>query len=124
MSRKNWLVLGLCIACWLVYVRHIGNGLNPEANGVRTYKEFKDKMPEPEAYVFIRRGEPSFLRIALPWKFVMLPSGHPAFVFDRNGRLIDWTRDDGDDSRFSNQWGQGLGERTDRDAAEAWLKAE
>ena len=117
MSRKNWLVLGLCLGCWLVYMRHVANGLNPEANGVRTYKEFMDKTPEPEAYVFVRRGDKSFLRIALPWRAATLPSGHPAYVFDRDGCLIDWTHDDGDDSRFSNQWGQGLGERTDRGAA-------
>lgn len=33
-----------------------------------------------------------------------LPSGPAAYVFDESGRMIRWSRDTGDDSRFQKQW--------------------
>lgn len=33
-----------------------------------------------------------------------LPSGPAANVFDDQGRLVDWSADTGDDSRFPNNW--------------------
>jgi hypothetical protein len=33
-----------------------------------------------------------------------LASGPAAYVFNENGRLVDWTVDMGDDSRFQSKW--------------------
>lgn len=33
-----------------------------------------------------------------------LPSGSAYLVYDANGRLVDWTLDEGDDSRFQRKW--------------------
>lgn len=35
-----------------------------------------------------------------------LPSGSAYLVYDANGRLVDRTSDEGDDSRFQRKWGK------------------
>lgn len=34
----------------------------------------------------------------------LLPSGSSAYVFDRSGRLVDWSPDIGDDTDFDERW--------------------
>src|SRR5207302_9745591 len=36
--------------------------------------------------------------------FAALPSGPPAYIFDGNGHLVEWTPDSGDDSQFQRRW--------------------
>jgi hypothetical protein len=36
-----------------------------------------------------------------------LPSGPPVYVFDQAGKLIDYTKDSGDDPRFAKAWKSG-----------------
>lgn len=36
----------------------------------------------------------------------LLPSGSAYLVYDANGRLVDRTLDEGDDSRFQRKWGK------------------
>lgn len=43
-----------------------------------------------------------------PLWFITIPSGAPCYVFDANGRLIDWTADEGDDPRFHERWPSSL----------------
>jgi hypothetical protein len=31
-------------------------------------------------------------------------SGHPAYVFDDNGKMVDWSSDVGDDNAFISKW--------------------
>jgi hypothetical protein len=38
-----------------------------------------------------------------PGVFV-LPSGPPIYIFDRNGSLVDWTPDSGEDPEFQRAW--------------------
>lgn len=46
-----------------------------------------------------------FIRIQLvPMPKPVLPSGHPVYVFDRNGQLVDWTDDEFENPRFEDAW--------------------
>ena len=38
------------------------------------------------------------------WFRFSLPSGHPIYVYDNEGKLADWTLDEGDDSAFLQKW--------------------
>lgn len=38
------------------------------------------------------------------FSFLAIHSGPPLFVFDKCGKLLDWTSDSGDDPVFSNAW--------------------
>jgi hypothetical protein len=50
-----------------------------------------------------------------------VPSGSPVYVFDRAGRLADWTADDGDDEAFKGRWGVVHGGRpVTPEEVEAW----
>ncbi len=54
----------------------------------------------------------------------LLPSGPAAYVFDRTGRMVDWTPDSGDDDEFQAKWDwrETRIERLDRAEAMAWLE--
>jgi hypothetical protein len=45
----------------------------------------------------------SFTRLS----WLTLPSGPPCHVFSEQGELLDWTSDEGDDSRFRRRWPYG-----------------
>lgn len=36
--------------------------------------------------------------------WLAFPSGPAAYVFDRDGGLVDWSRDVGDDAAFAKRW--------------------
>src|SRR5262245_38358579 len=53
-------------------------------------------------------------------------SGPAVYVFDRSGRLVDWSGDMGDDSRFQQKWlpASGLaGTPLDMDGATKWINS-
>jgi hypothetical protein len=54
----------------------------------------------------------------------VLPSGPSGYVFDRSGRLVDWSSDIGDDPRFRDKWlpsPQRRGPHFDVDGALKWI---
>lgn len=57
----------------------------------------------------------------------LLASGPPAYVFDPAGRLVDFSRDVGDDPAFDGRWQaqflRGLGRTVPRAEVGAWLEA-
>lgn len=36
--------------------------------------------------------------------WLAMPSGPAAYVFDESGRMVSWSRDTGEDSRFQSDW--------------------
>lgn len=73
------------------------------------------------AFVPDRQGE-EYLIAYGPTSGLLLASGPSAYVFDRDGRLVDRSSDIGDDSAFRQRWPQlpPKHHRTAEDAA-AWL---
>ncbi len=57
----------------------------------------------------------------------LLPSGKSGYIFDKSGRLVDWSSDMGDDSRFQKKWNsssRGTLPRLNTDAAFKWIGGE
>ncbi len=44
------------------------------------------------------------IRSGRPFSLLSLPSGPPAYIFDRQGKLVEWSKDIGDDSKFQRRW--------------------
>jgi hypothetical protein len=97
----------LC-AGWYAVVNHAYQRLDPERQGVKNYDDFIERMPAPEGFVVVPFDGQDFLRVEGPTQsFFALPSGSSGYVFDKNGQLVDWTSDVGDDPRFARKWGFG-----------------
>ncbi len=61
------------------------------------------RMPSRVELCSIRGGD--FWVAYAPMNYgLALPSGPAAYVFDDQGRLVDWSADTGDDSRFTFNW--------------------
>jgi len=61
------------------------------------------RMPSRVEVCSIRGGD-FWVAFAPMDSGLALPSGPAAYVFDDQGRLVDWSADTGDDSRFTNNW--------------------
>lgn len=61
------------------------------------------RPPSRVTKVVVDEGE--FFIAYSPLDFRMaLPSGPAAYVFDRSGRMVEWTPDTGDDGSFQQDW--------------------
>src|SRR5262245_25745093 len=57
-----------------------------------TYTEYRARMPQSvAAQIFQRDGLEYYAAFGPVRAPLALPSGAPAYVFDRSGRMIDWT---------------------------------
>jgi len=45
-----------------------------------------------------------FLAVAPFDSWLAFPSGSAVYVFEENGKLTDWTSDNGEDGRFVGKW--------------------
>ncbi len=81
------------------YARHV----SPE--GVTDLRGFLARYGEIDHAFTIERGTTQYFVATLPvGSGLALPSGPPAYVFDSEGRLVDWSGDTGDDSRYKHAW--------------------
>jgi len=98
-ARKEWLtaiIIGLLLLIsYLVIAGRALAALAPP-EGVDTLAEFSRTMPPPRHLADI--GEPGHSRLV--WigetALIALPSGPSTYVFDENGKLIDWSPTTGD----------------------------
>jgi hypothetical protein len=96
--------------------------LDPKKQGWQTYKEYLSVMPASPLITIVRSGDHEYLRVAGPVRaWACLPSGSAAYVFDKKGKLVDWTRDDGDDNRFTKKWGWGARNSITQREALQWI---
>ena len=72
------------------------------------YSDFRKKPPViiDKARIFAIDGEDYYELIGGigDYDILYLPSGPPAYIFDKNGNLIDYSLDTGDDPDFLNKW--------------------
>jgi hypothetical protein len=111
------VVLGVWIGAELLLQRRAV----PPPN-VRTFDGFLAWRPRTEFFrVHQIRGN-EFLEALGPGAGILLPSGPAGYVFDRSGRMIDWTHDSGDDRRFEAKWRESYPRRgIDRQRAAEWM---
>jgi len=100
MIGLGYIVLEIPVSCvsW-------GRQIRPPASlslwnveshiAVREYRTIKTSLSSG--------GEIFFAAIG-PRPGSILSSGPPVYVFDGDGKLLDWTPDFGDDSQFRNNW--------------------
>ena len=68
-------------------------------------KEFLKSMPPIEGIYSRQSGGTTYLEVVgtLP-PAPLGVSGPPIYIFDSRGKLIDWTREYGEDSTFERRW--------------------
>jgi hypothetical protein len=72
-------------------VQSLGQFLRAHGNGAVLFADANEN-------IFVRRKVPE-------WHFwITIPSSRPEYVFDKEGRLIDWHPDPGDSSKFQSRW--------------------
>jgi len=115
MSRFPWrrlekalflavlLVLILLVGPVLIGPRYIEYRFKPDRPSISLAQLERQVGATLQTYRVSRQGR--VLTYALgPLLAWAVPSGPPIYVFDEEGRLLDYTLDAGDDQRFSNGW--------------------
>jgi len=119
--RRSWLVVPLALGAWIGAEFLLERRVVPPPS-VRTFDQFLAWRPLTEHFcIHAIRGD-DFLEALGSGAGVLLPSGPAGYVFDRSGRMIEWTRDSGDDSRYQAQWRESHPRRwISRQQAVDWL---
>ena len=67
--------------------------------------EYLGWRPSAEQFAAVEvDGKPHVIAYGPMSSWLMLSSGPSAYVFDDNGRLVDWSSDIGDDPQFDERW--------------------
>jgi hypothetical protein len=105
MRRLAWCacLLGVCIA-WATACILIRRSYSPPPE-VQTINSFVSYFGQPERVEQIGNDHIVATLSVPSWHLMLnLPSDMPQYVFDRSGKLIDWSVDPGDDPRFQDRW--------------------
>ena len=100
------LPLALIVALICVWAGcEIYHARSSSAEGIGTYEAYRSSLPPPRAVRSITKDGQVFYVFFGPIRAPLaLPSGPPAYIFDQNGKLIDWALDSGENPRFSSMW--------------------
>jgi hypothetical protein len=84
--------------------------------------DFRAAMPEPREWRTFSKDDTKYLAAFGPARSpITFPSTEPVYVFDRTGRLVAWTLDEGDDPNFHRRWPAAFAsEKVTRDVAAEW----
>lgn len=123
--RARWALLFLCVVLSLIFL------------GVLAYLGHRELQPVPRLSsaediqrffpghkgTFLRKvksGEVLLIVGKLPSKMT-LPSGPPHYIYKKDGLLLDWTHDIGDDRNFRERWRDVVDERVTLREVRVWL---
>lgn len=110
------------IAVWITTERLMYRRTVPPAS-VTDFSAFNQWQQSPRDIEVIRQGGTDYL-LAMGAGGGLLPSGPSGYVFDRSGRLVDWSSNIGDDPRFRDKWipaSKRSGPHVDVDGAMRWV---
>lgn len=108
--KKNVAIVAAVLACLLgvwIYSEKKGASAVRPPEGATNLVAFLEARPQPrQIRKFIHDGKTYIEVIGKPvTSLLSLPSGPPAYIFNENGALVDWSRDVGDNPLFANKWG-------------------
>lgn len=109
-SRSRWIEWAFLALMGLLAVAYVvGCDLELRRSKLRAPNASFDAVlahiPTPQRFGTLERDGTTYVVVIGRLTRIYLASGPPVYVFDRSGRLVDWTYDIGDDPRFSEQWG-------------------
>jgi hypothetical protein len=112
------VVVGL-FGGWLLGVRSWYRSVQPAGPSLA---EHLNQRAVPEFGRIVVAGGREFLVLLGPIQALpRFPSGPPVYVFDRAGKLVDWTPDVGDDESFNQRWpGLNSGRSVTSEDVAAW----
>lgn len=93
----------MCLAgAWFLSIRAWYQSIQPAGP---TLSEHLAQRPAPEQRRVVTAGGQEYLVLFGPIQALpRFPSGCPVYIFDRAGRIVDWTPDEGDDPEFNQRW--------------------
>ena len=108
MNRRSWIQLICAFALpgvvWIALDVYLSRASTLPAD-VTTIDHYLTRMPPPEkAYLRERDGQRYYVMVGPMPPMPAVPSSHPQYVFDTQGRVVDWTHDVGDDSGYVDRW--------------------
>ncbi|NCC62228.1 MAG: hypothetical protein EOM12_15110 [Verrucomicrobiae bacterium] len=112
-KNRQWIldILFIMIMIFLVLVvlrisENRWEKLNNPTDKFHNINEYLEKGYTPSCVTKVKRGTNIFIIIygTLTNKWLAIPSGPAAYVFDSSGKMIDWSYDVGDDSQYKLNW--------------------
>lgn len=100
------VVLGVLFVIWALLDLRVRKSFAPSRADI-SFHEFNSSHTIKLARTFELEGKQYFEALSqIPQSaFFYAASGPPAYVFDSEGRLVDWTPDRGEASRYLKKWG-------------------
>ena len=132
MPQRRWFQLPRATYLWVaVFVVFAAGYLRVEfllrrrtvpPSTVTDVISFLKWHPNPTAFRLVQRGNQEHLFVRGE-NGGILTSETSGYAFDRTGRLVDWSRDSGDDPDFQTKWLRGGASRPIlQEEALSWLK--
>ena len=105
----RWTILiVLPIAYWVGSEVYYARSIRP--TGVRDVAGYFQRFGEPRSVRLVERDGQSYYEFTGrgPWPsmlvLVVLPSSLPAYVFDEQGKFVEWSSDPGDQPSYRSRW--------------------
>ena len=110
MKRINvvlGVILVVCLVAACFYSERKSAAIVRPPPGATNLVAFLELQSQPyEICKFVYSGKTHLEVIGKPVILLFSPpSGPPAYIFDENGRIVDWCRDIGDNPSFIKKWG-------------------
>lgn len=96
--------LGLFVY-WISSEYYYAVSISPE--GMSTASDYFKRFGDPTHVQIVNFEGKQFYDVTgngPPLHVLALPSSRPSYIFDENGRLVDWCRDPGDFPAHHNRW--------------------
>ncbi len=119
---RGVIIVVLLLAAWITTEWRLHRRTVPPAS-VTDFSTFAEWQQSPRHIEVIQQRGSGYLFV-MGRNSGLLPSGPSGYVFDRSGRLLDWSLDIGDDPRFRDKWipsSQRSGPHLDVDGARRWI---
>lgn len=107
-SKIEWLIVSLVLASpacgwWLSETRW--SRINYPDGKFTNVSEYLANGRQPGRVTKVKKDGDTFFIAHCPMDtWLALPSGPAAYVFDKTGRMIEWSSDTGEDPEFQRKW--------------------